>query len=36
MGYENVTSADVATLCASDIEMPEVQVKAEKRIGFSA
>jgi len=35
-GADNVTAKDIATLCAEDIEMPGVQAKTEKRIGFSA
>lgn len=37
MPYETIGSADVATICAEDIEMPDVMKKPEmKRIGFCA
>ena len=37
MPYETIGSADVATICAEDIEMPDLMKKPEmKRIGFCA
>ena len=35
-GYESLTQEDITTLCAEDIEMPEIAAPARPRIGFSA
>ena len=34
--YESLTQEDITTLCAEDIEMPEIAASARPRIGFSA
>ena len=34
--YESLTQKDITTLCAEDIEMPEIAAPARPRIGFSA
>lgn len=34
--YESLTQEDITTLCAEDIEMPEIAAPARPRIGFSA
>ena len=34
--YESLTQKDITTLCAEDIEMPEISAPAKQRIGFSA
>lgn len=34
--YEGLTQKDITTLCAEDIEMPEIAAPARLRIGFSA
>lgn len=34
--YESLTQKDITTLCAEDIEMPEIAAPARQRIGFSA
>lgn len=33
--YEGLTKKDITTLCAEDIEMPEIAAPARPRIGFS-
>lgn len=33
--YESLTQKDITTLCAEDIEMPEIAAPARPRIGFS-
>ena len=34
--YESLTQKEITTLCAEDIEMPEIATPARPRIGFSA
>lgn len=34
--YESLTQKDITTLCAEDIEMPEIAAPARPKIGFSA
>lgn len=34
--YESLTQKEITTLCAEDIEMPEIAAPARPRIGFSA
>lgn len=34
--YESLTQEDITTLCAEDIEMPEIAAPARPKIGFSA
>ena len=34
--YESLTQKEITTLCAEDIEMPEIAAHARPRIGFSA
>lgn len=34
--YESLTQKEITTLCAEDIEMPEIAAPAKQRIGFSA
>ena len=34
--YESLTQKDITTLCAEDIEVPEIAAPARQRIGFSA
>ena len=34
--YESLTQKEITTLCAEDIEMPEIAALARSRIGFSA
>lgn len=34
--YESLTQKDITTLCAEDIEMPEIAAPARPKIGFLA